>query len=157
MIIVYLMAIVVANLLAVRFGPGITIFNAFIFIGLDITVRDYLHVKWSGNPFKMGALILTGGAAAAIINQAALPIAIASSVAFILAGVVDYIVFSILKNKPHLVRVNVSNIFSSATDSIVFPTLAFGGFLPVVVLGQFLAKVFGGAIWAFVIQRVRNG
>jgi len=30
--------------------------------------------------------------------------------------------------------------------------LAFGGFMPVIVLGQFVAKVFGGAIWVFIIN-----
>ena len=36
-------------------------------------------------------------------------------------------------------------------NSIVFPTLAFGGFMPVIVLGQFAAKVLGGFLWSKIL------
>ena len=48
---------------------------------------------------------------------------------------------------------NGSNIVGAAADSLIFPTLAFGAFLPWVVLGQFVAKVAGGALWALVLAR----
>lgn len=46
LITLYLFAIVAANLLVAEFGPSVTILNAFLFIGLDITVRDHLHERW---------------------------------------------------------------------------------------------------------------
>ena len=42
-------------------------------------------------------------------------------------------------------------LISAAIDSIIFPTIAFGGLMPEIVLMQFLAKVFGGAIWVYLI------
>ncbi len=37
-------------------------------------------------------------------------------------------------------------------DSLVFPTIAFGGILWTITLGQFLAKVLGGYVWSLVIN-----
>ena len=51
-----------------------------------------------------------------------------------------------------MVRVNGSNVFSAAVDSAVFPTLAFGVFLPWVILGQFAAKVAGGFVWSMILE-----
>jgi hypothetical protein len=39
------------------------------------------------------------------------------------------------------------------SNSLVFPTLAFGALLPHIVLLQFIAKVAGGAIWAWLLSR----
>jgi hypothetical protein len=52
-----------------------------------------------------------------------------------------------------LIRANGSNVAGSAVDSIVFPTLAFGAFMPEIVLGQFVAKFVGGFLWSLVLQR----
>ena len=48
-IILYLVAIVLANLSVATFGPTVVIINAFLFIGLDLTARDQLHEAWRGN------------------------------------------------------------------------------------------------------------
>lgn len=48
-------------------------------------------------------------------------------------------------------RVNV--LPSAAIDSVLFPTLAFGVFMPHIVLMQFAAKVGGGAIWSWVLRK----
>jgi fructose-specific phosphotransferase system IIC component len=34
---------------------------------------------------------------------------------------------------------------------LVFPTVAFGALLPGIVAGQFVAKVFGGFLWAVIL------
>ena len=31
--------------------------------------------------------------------------------------------------------------------------MAFGVFMPEIILGQFIAKVVGGGIWSFILQR----
>lgn len=41
---------------------------------------------------------------------------------------------------------------AALVDSLVFPTVAFGAFLPVIVIGQFAAKVAGGALWSVIIR-----
>ena len=144
-----------ANLSVAHFGPSSTIVNAFLFIGLDLTSRDKLHEAWHNNGliWKMGLLIATGSLISWLLNRNAGQIALASFIAFACAAVVDTIVYQILRKQKYMVKVNGSNIFSAATDSIIFPTIAFGGFLPWITLGQFAAKVFGGAIWAIILRR----
>lgn len=149
----YLVAIVAANLTVAMWGPSMTIVNAFLFIGLDLTARDKLHDAWHGNGlvWKMGALIATGSVLSWLLNQNAAQIAVASFVAFAAASVVDTVAYHMLRNRVWWQRVNGSNVLSAAVDSVVFPTLAFGALLPVIVLGQFAAKVLGGAVWSAVL------
>lgn len=150
----YLAAIVLANLLTTHFGPSMSIINAFLFIGLDLTARDKLHETWHNNGliWKMGLLISAGALLSWVINQNAAQIALASMLAFGLSAIADTFVYHFLRGKTYLVKVNGSNVVSAAVDSLVFPTVAFGGFLPWITLGQFLAKVFGGALWAWVLN-----
>ena len=150
----YLVAIVAANLTIVWFGPKVTIINAFLFIGLDLTARDGLHDAWKGNRLwpKMAALIAAGSILSWLLNRDAGQIALASFVAFGAAGIVDAVVYHALGRYPRWLRINGSNIPSAAVDSLIFPTLAFGGFLPLITLGQFAAKVAGGFIWSIILR-----
>jgi hypothetical protein len=152
----YLGAVVAANLLAAWLGPAATIVNAAVFIGLDLTSRDRLHEAWRGRGlvWKMGALIVAGSLLSWLLNRGAGSIALASLVAFGAAASVDTLVYHLLRGRAHLVKVNGSNLVSAAVDSLVFPTLAWGGFLPWVTLGQFAAKVVGGAVWSALLRRV---
>lgn len=154
LVVIYLAAIVLANLLLLWFGPVASIYNAFILIGLDLSLRDKLHDHWDGENLwvKMLALICGGSAITVALNWDALPIAIASSVAFLASGIGDAVVYSRLRKFRFLVRANGSNVAGSALDSVIFPTMAFGVFMPEIILGQFLAKIGGGAIWSFVIS-----
>lgn len=150
----YLGAIVAANLIITVLGPSATVVTAFVFIGLDLTVRDYLHESWQGKGlvWKMGLLIAAGSVISWVLNKDAGPIALASFVAFAAAGTADAVIFQLLKGRTRFLKVNGSNVVSSGVDSLIFPTLAFGQLMPMIVLGQFLAKVFGGAIWFFIIN-----
>jgi hypothetical protein len=152
-VIMYLAAIVAANLLVAAFGPGVSIVNAFLFIGLNITARDRLHDAWGTRVrSRMVLLILTGSGISALLNHAALRIAIASAVAFAVSEGLDALIYHLSRRSPWMTRVTRSNAVSAAADSLVFPALAFGGFLPWITLGQFVAKVFGGTLWAFVLR-----
>ena len=150
---VYLVAIVAANLSVAAFGPGASIVNAFLFIGLDLTARDRLHDRWHGDRLvlRMAGLIAAGGVISFALNSGAGQIAVASTVSFALAATVDFLVYSALGDRSYMVRVNGSNVPSAAVDSLVFPTIAFGAFLPLVVLGQFAAKVAGGFVWSLIL------
>lgn len=154
-VIMYLVAIVLANLSVAMFGPGVTIINAFLFIGLDLTARDKLHEAWHGNKLfvKMASLIAVGSLLSWLLNRNAGQIAIASMLAFGAAAVVDAIIYQILYKHNRMVKINGSNVFSAMVDSLVFPTVAFGSFLPLIVLGQFAAKVFGGFVWSLILTR----
>ena len=154
-VILYLSAIVLANLTVAWFGPKIIIFNAFLFIGLDLTSRDHLHEAWHGRGlvWKMTLLIATGSIITWILNRDAGQIALASFVAFSLAAVADTVSYHLLHDRIYMVKINGSNVASALVDSIVFPTLAFGVFMPWIILGQFAAKVGGGFVWSLVLKR----
>lgn len=154
-VMLYLGAIVVANLLVARFGPTSIFIVGFLFIGLDLTTRDKLHEFWHRNGllWKMGLLIGTGSILTWLLNKNAGVIATASFVAFACAAITDTVIYQILYKKSSLVKINGSNVVSAAIDSMVFPTIAFGGFSPLLTLGQFAAKVGGGLLWSLVLRR----
>lgn len=154
----YLAAIVAANLSITAFGPSMAIVNAFIFIALDLTSRDRLHEAWQGRWLwlKMALLIASGSVLSYLLNANAGPIALASFVAFAAAALSDTLVYTVLHDRAYLVKVNGSNVVSAAIDSIVFPVLAFGGFPILIIVGQFVAKTVGGALWAYLLQPRRK-
>ena len=90
-LIAYAVAMTVANLLVATFGPAISPINAFFFIGLDLTLRDWLHVRLK--TWQMGCLIVGTGGLTYLLNPAAGMIAVASAVAFFIAALVDWTVF----------------------------------------------------------------
>lgn len=151
----YIAAMVAANLSIAHFGPWISPVNAFVFIGLDLTLRDKLHDKWGGSIPKMAALILVASAVSYAVNPAAGRIALASFLAFAISAAVDWIAYTKLRNRPYMERVNGSNIVGAVADSVLFPTLAFGVFMPWIVLGQLTAKVAGGFVWSLILKGVK--
>lgn len=159
-VLAYLAAVVAANLTIAAVGPIGAIPVAFLFVGFDLTARDRLHERWrwegpTGLALRMGAIILAGGALSFLLNRDAGPIAVASTVAFILSASADALVYGFLRERrstTYYQRINLSNMAGALVDSLVFPTLAFGAFLPAIVLGQFAAKVLGGALWAYVLR-----
>lgn len=168
----YLAAIVAANLLTAWLGPVMSVVNAVLFIGLDLTSRDYLHDAWHGQGlwWKMAALIGSGSLLSLAfsillvpvfgqeITSMTLRVGIASFISFLLAGVTDTVVYHALGDKARLLRINGSNLGSAFVDSIAFPALAFGfPLLFGVMVGQFVAKVGGGFLWSLVLARKRCG
>lgn len=158
-VLTYLAANVLANLSVSYFGPISTPINAFLLVAFDLVSRDALHERWHHQHLKLKMLLLIGAGAilSYLVNRGAGQIAIASFVAFLLTGIADTLVYHFLRNKPKLIKVNGSNLASAAVDSIAFPTLAFGSFIPWVILGQFLAKVLGGYIWSLILFRENKG
>jgi len=152
---IYIAALVAANLLVAWLGVWFSLVNAFVLIGLDLSLRDKLHDLWEGDklPIKMGGLIATASIVSYAINPATGMIALASLAAFSLSMVADTLVYRYLKDKEWMIRVNGSNIAGSAVDSVVFPTIAFGGLMLEIVALQFIAKVGGGYIWSRIFKR----
>ena len=148
----YAAAMILANLSVAAFGPLVSPINAFVLIGLDLALRDWLHVRL--RVWQMGTLIAGTGALTYLLNPAAGMIAIASSAAFTAAAVVDWATFARLRGS-WMFRANGSNVAGAAVDSLVFPTLGFGALMPQIVLAQFAAKVAGGAVWAWIIGRAK--
>ena len=146
----YAVAMIAANLLVATFGPSISPINAFLLIGLDLTLRDWLHVRLK--TWQMGGLIVGTGALTYLLNPAAGMIAVASAVSFLVAALVDWAVF-VKTTGSWIKRANISNSAGAAVDSLLFPTIAFGALMPEIVALQFSAKIAGGAVWSFLLEK----
>ena len=147
---VYAITMTLANLSIATFGPWVSPINAFVLIGLDLALRDWLHVRLK--LWQMGALIASTGVLTFALNPAAGQIAVASAVAFTAAALVDWGTFARLRGS-WMLRANGSNVAGAAVDSLIFPTLAFGVLMPHIVAMQFAAKIAGGAIWTWLLNR----
>jgi uncharacterized PurR-regulated membrane protein YhhQ (DUF165 family) len=149
-LVAYAVAMIAANLLVATFGPSVTAINAFLLIGLDLTLRDWLHVRLT--KAQMGLLILSASLLTYLLNPDASMIAVASAIAFLLAALVDWFVF-VRTTGSWIKRANISNTASAGVDSLVFPTIAFGSLMPEIVAMQFVAKILGGGLWAWILNK----
>ena len=166
----YLAAIVAANLTLAEWGaahPEVALYNAFLFIGFDLTCRDALHDLWRRNLLRnMGLLILAGSGLSYLLGQwlGSGPfvgrIALASCIAFGAAAIADSVVYHFLRNRYWYERVNQSNIAGAAVDSFVFIAIWPFGFDFALAFSLFAAKVAGGVVWSFVrsfrVTEMRN-
>ena len=158
-ILIYAAAMTAANLSIAHFGPWISPLNAFVLIGLDLALRDWLHMRLRS--WQMLALIGASGALTYARNPSAQHIVIASAAAFTLAALVDWQAFIRLHGS-WLRRSLGSNVAGAVVDTVVFSALAFWLLSPaprpVDVVAQIaglqlLAKVAGGSAWAWVLSR----
>lgn len=158
-ILFYAGAMTLANLAIAHFGPWFSLVNAFVLIGLDLALRDWLHMRLKA--WQMGALIAASGVLTYALNQSAQHIVIASAAAFTLAALVDWRVFVGLSGS-WLKRSLGSNVAGAVVDTVAFSALAFWVLspspLPLAVVVQiaalqFLAKVAGGTMWAALLSR----
>lgn len=149
-IVIYAVAMTLANLLVATFGPSITPINAFLLIGLDLALRDWLHLRLKIS--QMGLLIAGTGLLTYLFNPAAGIIAVASAVAFTSAALVDWVAFAKIKGS-WIRKANGSNVAGAAVDSIIFPTIAFGILMPHIIALQFCAKILGGSLWVWILNR----
>ncbi|NRF76613.1 VUT family protein [Citrobacter braakii] len=150
---IYIAVICAANLLVAHFGPWITPINAFVLVGLDMVLRDILHERYG--LIRSVLLSAVAGVISYAINPAAGIIAIASVVAFVAASIANAWVYQLLISKPWLKKSNAGNIAAAAVDSGLFPVIAFGAFMPGIVIGQFMAKVGGGFVWSMLLRKLR--
>lgn len=148
---IYALAMTGANLSISYFGVWVSPINSFLFIGLDLALRDVLHTRLS--KYKMFGLIALSGLITYALNPSAGMIAIASASAFTLAAVSDWSVFTATKGS-WFKRSNTSNTVGAAVDSVVFPTIAFGVLMPQIIALQFVAKVAGGFVWSLLLSRL---
>ena len=148
-------AIVAANMSAAFFGPMVTPVNAFLLIGLDLSLRDSLHDRWAheGLVWRMGALILAASTISYLVNPATGMIALASCISFGASSCADAFVYAAVRKREWLIRSNGSNMAGAAVDSMLFPTIAFGAIMPEIVAMQFAAKVTGGAVWSLLLRK----
>lgn len=147
----YVLALVAANQLLWVLGPSSSPYIGAALIGLDLSLRDRLHDRVG--PRIVLALVLLASTLSWLLNPASGAIALGSVAAFALAGAADTLVYQLLRNRPVQFRMNGSNLAGALVDSLVFPVIAFGGFVPDIFALQFVAKVVGGASWAYLLTR----
>lgn len=154
-VLIYIAAVVAANMSVAHFGPASTPLNAFLLIGLDLAIRDRLHLNWKGRALwlRMFGLIVAAGAVSYALNPASGVIALASLAAFSAAALASAIVFQLARRYPVLIRANGANVAGAAVDSLIFPLIAFGAIFPTIAALQFIAKISGGAIWSWIVFR----
>lgn len=148
-IVFYVLTVVLANFTTLWLGPSMTIINAFFLIGLNLVLRDILHYRLTTT--QMIGLIGLTGIISFSLNPDTGRIAIASLVAFSFSTTADWLVFAKTTGS-WFSRSNKSNTVGAIIDSLVFPTIAFGSLMPVIVVGQFSAKAFGGFVWSAIIK-----
>jgi hypothetical protein len=160
LVVAYLAAIVAANLSVAHWGPTAAIYNAFLFIGLDLTSRDRLHDLWRSHLLRNMAVLIAAGSLlsyAAGVWLGSGPfvgrIALASCVAFGATATADAIVYHLLRNRSWYERVNQSNLAGAAVDSLVFVWLWPFGFQFTLAFTLFAAKVAGGVVWSFLMRQ----
>ncbi len=149
-VLTYAAAMTLANLSIAHFGPSAAPINAFVLIGLDLALRDWLHVRL--NALQMLVLIASAGVLTYALNPEAGRIAVASACAFAASAAVDWATFARLRGS-WLFRSNGSNVAGAAVDSLVFPLMA--GIPLVYVPMMFAAKIAGGAVWSWALSRTR--
>jgi len=154
---IYLVAIILANLVVTYFGVNSVYLVAFILIGLDITARDFLHEFWTvGKWWKLGLLILVGSFISWLLNKDVGMVAVGSCIAFGVAAILDTLSYHLLRDRSYLIKVNGSNLVSALADSILFLSIAFGEFMPVIILLQYGSKVLGGFVWSLLLRKFRK-
>lgn len=151
----FLAAIVGANLIAAHYGPAASIYTAFGLIGLDFITRDRLADFWQHSRWlKMSLLIGAGAGLSYLLNRNAGTIAEASCIAFAAAETVEAVSYHLLRGRPWMERAPEAAVLAALVDSILFPTIAFGGVMWSVTFGQFTAKVAGALLWAALLRYV---
>lgn len=158
----YLLAVVVANLVMTA-ATGLPLQQfivvdavvCLLFIAIDLVVRDALHERWERSALwpRMLALVGAGSLLSFLLNGAAGRVALASFAAFFAAGLTDTAVYMLLHRYPRLLRINASNLASALVDSLVWPLVALGSFVPLVTAVEFVAKVGGGLLWGILLIR----
>jgi len=161
LVLIFIISIIIANLLTTYFAaefPQITAVNAFIFIGLDLSIRDKLHENWNGKKLKrnMFFLIVCGAVATFLLNTAALWVCVGSVVAFSAALIVDSVLYHKYYNLSFLKKSNISNVGGAISDSFFFVIIALH-FLPIqtqfkIIFLNIAAKVAGGALWSVILN-----
>jgi len=159
---VYLSAILAANWTLTEYGrehPEIALYNAFLWIGLDLTTRDSLDDLWRGRQRirNMALLIATGSALSYALNRDSARIALASMIAFGAAATADALVYHFLRDRTWYERANQSNIAGAGVDSLAFLPLSGIPWTWPLLFSLFCAKVAGGVVWSFVLAKGADG
>lgn len=155
LVVPFLAAVVAANLIVKHYGPTSTPYVSFVLIGAALIFRDkFADMVGVKRIAAQASLIAAGALLTFLVNQDAALIAKASVVAFAASEAVEGTVYFLRRHRPWLERAPFSATFGAAVDSVLFITIAFG-FSFTIAFAQFVAKVAGGYMWAWLIQQAQ--
>ncbi|GAB3446511.1 hypothetical protein GCM10027517_28870 [Phycicoccus ginsengisoli] len=144
----YVAAVVLANVVTERLGLvsvgfGLLVTAGTYAAGFALLARDFVH-RYGGRRSALAA-IAVGGVLSWLFSSPA--IALASTVAFVSAELVDLAVYEPIRRTKGFIRgALASNIVSAPIDTLVFLSLAGFPLTVETVTGQFVGKV----LWATV-------
>lgn len=138
---VYILTILAANWMTdtyglVPIGFGLAVTAGTFAAGFALIARDWVQLT-SG---RIAAVIAVIAGAALSYLLASPAIAIASGVAFLVSELVDFAVFTPLRERNLAIAVITSSVVSAPVDTVLFLHLAGFGITWEAVLGQFLVK-----------------
>lgn len=138
---VYTATIVLANWMTATFGLvpigfGLVVTAGTFAAGFALVARDWVQVQWT-RVIVLGA-ILAGAVLSAVTSTPA--IAVASAIAFLISELVDWGVFTPLRDRNLPLAVLVSSVVSAPIDTVLFLHIAGLGVTWQAVAGQFIVK-----------------
>ncbi|QSR30851.1 hypothetical protein CFI00_10170 [Nocardioides sp. S5] len=148
-LVAYVAAVVLANIVTERLGLvsvgfGLLVTAGTYAAGFALLARDFVH-RFGSRGWAIAAIALGGAISWALSSPA---LAVASTVAFVSAELVDLVVYEpIRRAKGFIQGALVSNIVSAPIDTFVFLSLAGFPLTLETVGGQFIGKV----LWATAI------
>lgn len=152
--VLYLAAIVAANLVIAKYGADAVLYVAIVFVAFVLVARDRLHDLFGEKrALKLGALILAGAILSYVFSADAKQIAIASAVAFGVSELLDTLVYFALRRTEWLERSNVSNVVGAVSDTAVFFWLVPFNVAFSTMLAQAACKIAGGFIFSLALRR----
>lgn len=155
---IFLILTIIANLTVTYFGIIAVYINAAVTIPADMFLRDKIHEKWHNTSYfwvKFVALFLVGGILSFLLNRNSYNVAIASFLAFFVSNLIDTFIYNIYFKRTMLFKMNVSNLFSSILDAVIFITIVFGFRLDLIFV-QFALKFVSGTIFSYLYTKHRD-
>jgi uncharacterized PurR-regulated membrane protein YhhQ (DUF165 family) len=152
----YIGSIVLANICTTQFGLvpigfGLMVTAGTFAAGFALIARDAVQV--SAGKIVVLLAIIAGAAISAITSNPT--IALASGIAFLVSELIDFAVFTPLKEKSLARAVVISSVVSAPVDTVLFLYLAGFGITWQAVLGQFIIKTALALIAAIIITAKR--
>lgn len=141
----YVAVFVMVNLIVHWCGAWIIPLTTMACVAANMLGRDKLLLE-GGAKFSIGACTVAGLLTCLVLPDAG-QVAIASLAAVVCSAIVSAIAWGFFPDGHWK-----NNIISAVADALVFPTVAFGAFLPLVSLGQFAGKFIAVSVIAYLMR-----
>lgn len=142
LVICYLAALVLANLLVFHAGQVALLFTGLVLVPFDFAVRVRLQEAWAGVGLwgRLAGLMVVGGILTVVTVPGSHRIALASVSAFLVGSAAGAIVYAALEAYGRTLARFSSLAVMAIADSLVFPNLAFDAVSQGLIVGQAVMK-----------------